>query len=190
MSASQTVLVTGGAGLHRLRRHPRPPLARVPGRRRRCAAVRRRIRARPPVAPGLLVLKDRHHRPARARGSLRRHRFDAVVHLASHRGRPGLQGAAGTGRAHDLGGVARSLRALRTAPACGASSSPRRAATTARWKARTVLDEDAPLRPVSLVRGAQGEVRAAPARAIHTGRLHRCSGSRLSTGSRCGRGST
>ena len=74
-------------------------------------------------------------------------------------------------RTHHLGRVPEPVRNMRAATAWAVSSSPRPAATTARWRPGTILDEEAPLRPVSLYAELKVGSRA-PARALHSGRLH------------------
>ena len=70
---------------------------------------------------------------AQVAGLFAQHDFDAVVHLASIVGDPACKAQPEVADAHDLGRIEESLRTVRAAP-CSASSSPRRAATTARWK--------------------------------------------------------
>ena len=187
--ASQTILVTGGAGYIGSTLTRELLAARAPRRRRGRAAVRRRIAARPPVAPGLHVLEDRHHRHRRSSPrlfdgrQLRRRRPSRL-----DRRRPGLQGAARAGRAHHLGRVhgISSSRASGTACAVhlrlhlqqlrqdGGQGHPRRGGAAAAGQP---------------VRGAQGEVRAVPAGALDRRSTSRSCGSPPSTASRCGRAS-
>ena len=86
----------------------------------------------------------------RARGSVRAPSFRRGGPSGLDRRRSRLQSPARIGHPHHLGGLQEPASSTASGTESSASSLPRPAATTARWSRDALLDEDAPLRPVSL----------------------------------------